>query len=574
MYKLLTKQKLKILTPILLITILVVIVSTIALSYRVYAKNEKSYVTFNVVNNLKVVSKSEQQNYSKPFVSQKTSNTYEINLSGETVEIGSSNTSDFSPTIKFNRFNDASDFTLNLLLPGSGEKGRLTTSTLTGNTIKSENTAIAVEFLPTPQINGINELGGVDIVITLKESLNQNFLIFNFNNRNADMFLQQELTETEVNNGYQRPDYAINSIAIYSTFKDNEFGTGKIGHLYRERTIDSIGNWAYADWVVPNPNAGAIKLQFNETFMNTAVHPVKVEPFAGDTFGYTGVGASSFTGSTVGELRGLKGTAGSNGTIAKITAYVDGNSSADRTYKGIMVLASDKNILTNGVAGASANLPTTPKSWVDSVFVTPPSVTSGTDYFISEIFSASYRQAYDSGGAVSLYDGSNSYASPTNPTDGTTTGTNKYSIYATYTDATASLANSPATLNFGVVNQNSTVYADGSAPSNPVVDENCTFTITNDGSIAIDVSIKETNPTGGVGWTLTSGAPGSNTIRDTAYVSGIDPATGVVLTTSNQAFYSNLAASTTIMWDFKRETGTFTDGAVKTSTITLTAAAH
>lgn len=142
------------------------------------------------------------------------------------------------------------------------------------------------------------------------------------------------------------------------------------------------------------------------------------------------------------------------------------------------------------------------------------------------------------------------------------------------TGGTPSIANTPSSKAFGVVNPSSTYYAGGSSYTNPVQDGECNFTITNDGAIAIDIDIKESNPTGGVGWTLTIGSPGENTIRDTAVYSGLNPASGIVLTTSDQSFYDNLAASATLKWDFKRETGTFTDGAQKTSTITLTASAH
>ena len=145
---------------------------------------------------------------------------------------------------------------------------------------------------------------------------------------------------------------------------------------------------------------------------------------------------------------------------------------------------------------------------------------------------------------------------------------------ATYKmESGVAVTNSPSSKAFGVVAASSTYYAYGSAPSNPVVDGECTFTITNTGTGQIDTTIKGTAFSGGVGWTLTSGSPGSNTVRITAYYSGQDPASGVVLTTSDQAFYQNLAASGTIKWDFKMETGTFTDGAGKTGTITITAAA-
>lgn len=147
-------------------------------------------------------------------------------------------------------------------------------------------------------------------------------------------------------------------------------------------------------------------------------------------------------------------------------------------------------------------------------------------------------------------------------------------IYMNITSsATPSLSNAPGSKAFGVVAESSTYYAKGSAPNNPVVNGDCTFTITNDGATQIDTTIYSSNATGGVGWTVTSGAPGANTFRQTAYYSGQNPASGVVLTNSPQAFKQDIAASGTAMWDFMLETGTFTDGVGKTWTITITAAA-
>jgi hypothetical protein len=58
----------------------------------------------------------------------------------------------------------------------------------------------------------------------------------------------------------------------------------------------------------------------------------------------------------------------------------------------------------------------------------------------------------------------------------------------------------------------------------------------------------------------------------TAYYSGQNPASGVVLTTSYQSFKTAVADAATLKWDFKLETGTFTDGVSKSSTITISAA--
>jgi len=133
------------------------------------------------------------------------------------------------------------------------------------------------------------------------------------------------------------------------------------------------------------------------------------------------------------------------------------------------------------------------------------------------------------------------------------------------------ISNTPSSENLGTIAASSTIYAYGSAPSNPVEDGECTFTITNSSGGAVDLTMKATNFTGGTGWTLTGDSPGEDTVRVTAYYSGQNPASGVVLTTSYQTFKEGVADSATLKWDFKLETGTFTDGVQKSGTITVLA---
>jgi len=171
-------------------------------------------------------------------------------------------------------------------------------------------------------------------------------------------------------------------------------------------------------------------------------------------------------------------------------------------------------------------------------------------------------------------DGSGRYfkcvISMTGATNQTTTADRGYRLSA----PTYDIENTPsATKAFGIIATNSTYYAKGTPPNNPVVDGDCTYTITNTGNVPIDISITGNNYTGGVGWTLGANA-GANTVKMVAYKTGDNPASGVVLTTGGQAFISNLAAAGHTHWDFSLITGTFTDGVPKTTTIRLTSTVH
>jgi hypothetical protein len=145
--------------------------------------------------------------------------------------------------------------------------------------------------------------------------------------------------------------------------------------------------------------------------------------------------------------------------------------------------------------------------------------------------------------------------------------------------ATASITNSPSSLNFGTVMPSTTYYANGTTYSNPVTSGQCTFTITNTGSSSCNITMSCTNATGGNTWTLVSGTPSGDQFKVIAVYSGQNPASGLVLTTSNQSFYPNLPASGTLPWDFEEilggtgsgKTGTFSDSSTKTYIITITA---
>jgi len=142
--------------------------------------------------------------------------------------------------------------------------------------------------------------------------------------------------------------------------------------------------------------------------------------------------------------------------------------------------------------------------------------------------------------------------------------------YAT-SPSTADISNTPSSKNFGVVSENSFYWANGTTPTFPLQNSQCYFTLTNRSSVAVNIVIRATNFTGGVGWAL-AGTPGANIVTLKAGRSG-DAAEGnmLTLTTSNQSFISGLAASTSRLWELKLETGTFTDELEKSSTITLTA---
>mgnify|MGYP001285262688 CR=1 FL=1 len=175
------------------------------------------------------------------------------------------------------------------------------------------------------------------------------------------------------------------------------------------------------------------------------------------TFGYTTKGGTEW-GPSANSLICAKGvtgtdTAGTSVTKMSIATYV---SSGTGNFKGVIVESSTKTIITNGITN-SKNIGTTPKDFSDFTFATNPTVSNSTNYWVCDISDTDYIVLSDSGGTANDHfdDSSNSYSSPTNPTDGTQNPAHYFkSIYATYEPASTYSRNSTTTINNGRININ------------------------------------------------------------------------------------------------------------------------
>lgn len=146
-------------------------------------------------------------------------------------------------------------------------------------------------------------------------------------------------------------------------------------------------------------------------------------------------------------------------------------------------------------------------------------------------------------------------------------------VTITATPSYLSISNSPSSWAPGTVATSSSYWSKGSTPTFPLDDAECQFTVSNNGSIQVDITATSFNFTGGVGWTI-AGSVGADTVVLKVGKSGdANEDAMVTLTTSAQAFIADLAASGTLKWEMKLDTGTFTDGVEKSGKVTLTAAA-
>lgn len=145
------------------------------------------------------------------------------------------------------------------------------------------------------------------------------------------------------------------------------------------------------------------------------------------------------------------------------------------------------------------------------------------------------------------------------------------------------LDNSPSSKNLGSVTENSTYYARGVSPHNPVEEGDCSFTTINKSSVGVDVYVQATNFTGGNGWTLSDNTSGIDTVKMTVYAVADYPNQStpytVVLSTSPQIFlldvlwegnpWSPCMDDGSRHWDFSLQTGAFSDGVAREGHITL-----
>lgn len=97
---------------------------------------------------------------------------------------------------------------------------------------------------------------------------------------------QPELTAEEISNGAFRPDNVIGSYAVYCNKANNKYKTGKICHIYRPFVIDANNKKEWAKLEIKNKK---LTITLPESFMQTAVYPVRLDPI----LGYNTAGAST-----------------------------------------------------------------------------------------------------------------------------------------------------------------------------------------------------------------------------------------------------------------------------------------
>ena len=329
------------------------------------------------------------------------------------VEIGDSKQVDFYPQAKFTKWRNEVNFSARLVDDGKGQLA------FEKNIVKYVKTDIEAHFY--------NLDNSFEIELLLNSKPASNVFTWTIQSKGLNFYYQPPLTAQEIAAGDVRPDNIVGSYAVYTNRKNHNLSTGinyrhgKAFHIYRPKATDAKGGSTWCDLNIEN---GLMTVTVPQTFLDTAVYPVLVDP----TIGYTTVGGTgSFLNTD--DVYGVHATATEDGTVNSISIYF---STASGNFKGLLVDGSSKTIVTNGISPAGSYSSTA--AWYTTTYSSSPSISNTVDYYICGIVDTVVtKMYYDTGSSPdNLYDSSNSYASPTDPTDGTT-GNRLYSAYATYT---------------------------------------------------------------------------------------------------------------------------------------------
>lgn len=134
-----------------------------------------------------------------------------------------------------------------------------------------------------------------------------------------------------------------------------------------------------------------------------------------------------------------KGTPVSSGTVTSASIYEEFVTSPSNVK--IVITDSGHNIITNGISPSFQPLASS-YQWDTINYISQPTVVGGNLYYICLITDASSQ--YQLKGTTltnnGWFDNSNSYTSPSSPTDGNAQDF-QFSLYATYTPSGGSTAN-------------------------------------------------------------------------------------------------------------------------------------
>lgn len=344
------------------------------------------------------------------------------------IVVGDEKQPNFKPRMKIKRWDNEVNFSVGLISAHGGNHAYVSDKVMW-----SDGHGVSASFYRFKTPDSSFELPAqLEFEVVLASKPATNTIEFSIETKKLDFFYQPPLTQDEIDDGWERPKNVIGSYAVYHSDKvGDKYHAGKAFHIYRPFAIDAEGREVWCDLHI-DVGSKLLTITVPQDFIDDAVYPIVVDP----TFGVNPASpGSSSVQIDVSKMYGSLFTSPSNiDTAQKFTAYTGSAYGSTIYIKGCFVLHSNLNIITNGVGAASAGFTT--NGWHDSVFGTDPEPAQSTDHVLMVIGSAGgCKLYYDSGDTnQGHYDATNSYTSPTNPTDAVHDN-NKYSIYCTYTES-------------------------------------------------------------------------------------------------------------------------------------------
>lgn len=165
--------------------------------------------------------------------------------------------------------------------------------------------------------------------------------------------IEDDIPESFVRQGYERPDNVVGSYAIkIKNKRNNEYKTGKWGHWFRWECIDNDGK---KEWCDPlRIENGNLIIGLPSAFMSTAKYPVTVMG-AGDTFGNDQQGASDRSLNNA-MFSCADASPVADGTSVALHAYIKDSGNGSKNFKMALYDASDNGFIVgsnqrNGFGG-------------------------------------------------------------------------------------------------------------------------------------------------------------------------------------------------------------------------------
>jgi hypothetical protein len=358
-----------------------------------------------------------------------------------TTIIGDESNNTFSPTIKLSKqFFEDSNITIswNTNTPSLGNTNVL----IEDKIVKYKRNTYELWFYQLPYGSDPSK-GGFEFMAKLDSKPSKNVFSFKIDAPNLDFFYQPPLNEenyskdfdctatlcinTKDNYTVKRPENVVGSYAVYHKTKaNNQYGTGKVTHIYRPYVSDSLGVWEWANLSIAG---NTLTITISQKFLDTATYPIYIDP----SFGYTTAGASSTGMSNARAKTTDTYTASAGDTLTQFAYY--GRSQNQVTDSFDMVLYTySGGVPVNKSGNQVRTVPGYTLGWhfVDATF----SMTEGTTYTIARgnQTATAFDMYYDSVGTPTQTS-IQTNASLLTTWNQSSTASTRFSWYANYTQS-------------------------------------------------------------------------------------------------------------------------------------------